>query len=79
MDQFWIKEGDGHWKEVSEAGFISAERNAGFRAKTGNGRATNGFGSSNPKIKGRVISESIPRESYREDTVFMQATAVAQK
>lgn len=65
---YYIKRNREPWKEVSQAQFIAAEREAGFTPKAGCGPiATAGFGASGPdgSIDGKIEYDS-PEDMLEE-------------
>lgn len=62
--RYFLREGGGAWKEVTESEFIQAERRAGFFPKPECGPvATSGFGNSLLKLEGRVDYEGTPKDT----------------
>ena len=73
QERYWLKRTGSAWQEATQEQFIQAERNAGFRPKSGSGVATGGF--SNGSITGRVTYGEITSKDYGYDRDFL---AVAQ-
>ncbi len=60
--RYWLRATDSKdpWQRATEDEFILAERNAGFRPKSGDGVATAGFSSSRAAQEGSVTYSASP-------------------
>lgn len=72
-DRYFVKVGEGSWRECAKKEFVHLERQAGFHNTLGqpNEPATGGFSGSN--IQGRPISPNATRDQYAWDDEFAEA------
>ncbi len=75
-ERYWLRIGEGKWREITRKEFAAAERRAGFHSKTSSELATGGF---NTEFgHGRITYGEITVEDYGWDPDFLRDAGVAQ-
>ena len=70
-ERYWLRVAGLAWQEATQEQFISAEHDAGFRPKGGDGVATGGFSAGG--VEGKVTYDEITSDRYGDDPAFLQA------
>lgn len=75
--RYWLRVGEGKWREITRKEFAAAERRAGFHSKTSSDLATGGFYTE--FSQGRITYGEITVEDYGHEPDFLRAAGIAQK